>query len=72
MSGYSLVFVIADVVNALLIRSIGKNLRISYNQRLRSLGLDTISKVSGTSICKDASFWLRVGWESRVIVIVSC
>ncbi|PON46234.1 GPI transamidase subunit PIG-U [Trema orientale] len=49
----SLVFVIADVVNAMLIRVIGQNLQTSYNQRLKSLGLDSVSKSSGFS---DPSF----------------
>ncbi|XP_028108468.1 phosphatidylinositol glycan anchor biosynthesis class U protein-like, partial [Camellia sinensis] len=37
--GYSLVFVIADFVTAMLIRSTGLNLQKAYSQRLKSLGL---------------------------------
>lgn len=57
MFGCSLVFVIADVVNALLIRVIGQNLQISYNQRLKALSLDAIAKEKGNYYKrKDNSF----------------
>lgn len=47
MFGYRVVFVIADIVSALLLRVIGQNLQISYNQCLKALGLDAILKKSG-------------------------
>lgn len=54
MFGYSLVFVIADFVNAILIRGIGQKLQIAYNRSLKLLDLYTISKSSGISIkCKE-------------------
>ncbi|XP_015896279.2 uncharacterized protein LOC107430012 isoform X3 [Ziziphus jujuba] len=43
---YSLVFVIADFINALLIRAIGQKLQITYSRSLKSLDLDTVSKSS--------------------------
>ncbi|GMY30214.1 phosphatidylinositol glycan anchor biosynthesis class U protein [Fagus crenata] len=42
----SLVFVIADVVNAMLIRAIGRNLQNAYSQSLKSLDLVKLSKKS--------------------------
>lgn len=47
------VFVIADIVSALLIRVIGQNLQISYNQCLKALGLDAISKKSAILPSRD-------------------
>lgn len=47
ISGYSLVFVIADVINALLIRATGQSLQMAYGLSLKSLGLHHLSQKSG-------------------------
>lgn len=47
ISGYSLVFVIADVVTAILIRAAGKNLQVAYSSSLQFLDLHQLSENSG-------------------------
>lgn len=47
ISGYSLVFVIADVVTAMLIRAAGKKLQVAYSSSLQFLGLLHLSEDSG-------------------------
>ncbi|XP_068305813.1 uncharacterized protein [Pyrus communis] len=42
----SLVFVVADILNAMLIRATGQTLQVAYRQSLKSLDLDTISESS--------------------------
>ncbi|PON92350.1 GPI transamidase subunit PIG-U [Trema orientale] len=63
----SLVFVIADVVNAMLIRVIGQNLQTSYNQRLKSLGLDSVSKSSAILPSRDIAALIYL-WNPFTIV----
>ncbi|KAM6556855.1 hypothetical protein CsatB_003874 [Cannabis sativa] len=62
-----LVFVIADVVNAMLIRAIGQVLQTSYNQRLKSLGLDAISKRSEILPSRDIAALVYL-WNPYTIV----
>ncbi|XP_024031943.1 phosphatidylinositol glycan anchor biosynthesis class U protein [Morus notabilis] len=64
-----LVFVIADVVNALLIRVIGQNLQISYNQRLKALSLDAIPKEKAILPSRDIAALVYL-WNP--FTIVSC
>lgn len=73
MFGYSLVFVIADFVNAILIRAIGQKLQIAYSQSLKSLNLYTISKSSGNSmLCKEHYFFeilMWLGWFNVLLTV---
>ncbi|KAL5551796.1 hypothetical protein UlMin_001972 [Ulmus minor] len=63
----SLVFVIADVVNAMLIRVIARNLQISYNQSLKLLDLNGLSKVSATLPSRDIAALVYL-WNPFTIV----
>ncbi|EXC34110.1 Phosphatidylinositol glycan anchor biosynthesis class U protein [Morus notabilis] len=69
LTAKSLVFVIADVVNALLIRVIGQNLQISYNQRLKALSLDAIPKEKAILPSRDIAALVYL-WNP--FTIVSC
>lgn len=46
--GYSLVFVIADIISALLIRATGHTLQMAYRQSLNSLHIVDLLKSSGS------------------------
>lgn len=40
---------VADILNAMLIRATGQTLQVAYRQSLKSLDLDTISESMGNS-----------------------
>ncbi|KAF3448498.1 hypothetical protein FNV43_RR09211 [Rhamnella rubrinervis] len=63
----SLVFVIADLVNAILIRAIGEKLQIAYSQSLKSLDLYTISKSSAILPSRDIAALVYL-WNPFTIV----
>lgn len=58
--GYSLLFVLADVMSAILLRATGQNLQAAYAQRLKSLELHALSKNSGDFICSRVIFFTQV------------
>ncbi|GMN32303.1 hypothetical protein TIFTF001_003610 [Ficus carica] len=60
---YPIIFYV-DIVSALLIRVIGQNLQISYNQCLKALGLDAISKKSGGKL------WVRYCIQNLSLAIL--
>ncbi|XP_015896278.2 uncharacterized protein LOC107430012 isoform X2 [Ziziphus jujuba] len=64
---YSLVFVIADFINALLIRAIGQKLQITYSRSLKSLDLDTVSKSSAALPSRDIAALIYL-WNPFTIV----
>jgi hypothetical protein len=47
ISGYSLVFVMADIVTAMLICATGKKLQAAYSSSLQLVGLHHLSEDSG-------------------------